>query len=220
MGAKLRSLLKNQRLRLAFKALILISLIFSWEYSERLIYLLLFLSSLSILYLRPSVNNGKFLAPICAILIGLFLIPNNLDAEVHIYISVISGILLTLIIGLKDLFFINRARVYYLVNLTLVSCANIFLFYGLFDFLDNMSAPILVSVILLRDLYINGLKFDARRTNLAVSIISLIIAQISWLLYVYPIGFLEKSVVSVSLIILINALYVRHLRKRVLTQPN
>lgn len=197
MGLGLKSVLKNQILKLAYKFAILTALIFFYEHTLDLTYLILFGFLLVLFYLRPGVQNGQFIVPI---LWGFFLvlsIPQGLGSEIYVLFSMFMGTLFSLILGIKNHAFLMKDRVYAFVNLSLTFLFSIFFFYGFldtkFDFGLGISSMVLFGAIFL-------LFKELKVTSFSAAFSALIIMEISWVLSILPINHLLKAVVAIMAI--------------------
>ncbi len=205
MVAKLKSVLRNQILRLAFKAFVLISLIFSYEYSHSFLYLSLFVLALSVFYLYPAVGNGKYKIPILASLFLVVALPTGLESDLYTYFSIVIGSILALIIGLKNLMFIDKAKIYAFISLTLASIFIVFPFWGFLEYFPGASSLILFGAMFLifRDLY---------KIDLAAGVMGLVVVEFSWALSVLPLGVAIKAIIQIAITIALHNLYIRYSR--------
>ena len=204
MGAVLKSVLKNQTLRLACKGTTLVFLIFSYEYSRGFLYLFLFGLALAIFYFRPTINSGKFLVPIIAGLFLMLVLPWGLDTDIYIWFSAVLGTLFALVIGLKNLVFIQKEKVYTLVILTLSALFNIFFFFSESYHIASIILFI-ANFLILKDLLKNA--FSA-------SLFSLIIVELAWALFVLPLDGAWRSVIAILSILAIHKLFISPNSKR------
>lgn len=216
MEAKLKSVSKNQILKLACKFALLTVFIFSYEYTREFLYLFLLALVLAIFYFRPAVNNGKFLLPLSVTLAMLFIIPEGLELDWYIYFSIAMGLALAGIIGLKNLLFLRKANIYFGLNFILACFLNIFFFHGFLEYLGAGAVIMLFAGVfaLFKDFYMNGLKLDKMQANFAASIIALIIVELSWTLSIAPIFFWLRDAALIASLFVIHDLYIKHLKSR------
>lgn len=197
MGLGLKSVLKNQILKLAYKFAILTALIFSYEHTLDLTYLILFGFLLALFYLRPGVQNGQFVVPILSGFFLVLAIPPGLESEIYALFSMFMGLLFALVLGIKNHAFLMKQQVYAFVNLSLASIFAIFFFYGFldtkFDFGLGISTMVLFGAIFLLFKELKTMSFGAAFS-------ALIIVEISWVLSIIPINHFLKAMVAVMAI--------------------
>lgn len=197
MGLGLKSVLKNQILKLAYKFAILTALIFSYEHTLDLTYLILFGFLLALFYLRPGVQNGQFVVPILSGFFLVLAIPPSLESEIYVLFSMFMGLLFTLILGIKNHAFLMKQQVYAFVNLSLACLFSIFFFYGFldtkFDFGLGISSMVLFGAVFL-------LFRDLKIASFPASFAALILLEISWVLSILPINHFLKGMVAIMAI--------------------
>lgn len=210
MELKLKSALTSRTLKSACRILILISLVFAFEYSRGFVYALLFLFALAFFYFKPNIGSGKLLVPIAIALAEMFFLPKGLGAETYIYFSIFIGAVLSAIIALKNLRFIRRALAYFLINFSLASCAALFYIYmGFSSPLVYGFALFVVLFILFRDFYTNGANFELRRADLVSVFFALVLVEIIWAIAVSPLVLSLKTAAAILSIFTLNYLYIR-----------
>lgn len=175
--------MKNPILRLLSKGLALAFLLFLSVYSGSY-YAGLFFSGLLIYwYIRPPLDLGKFALETALLLISIFLFPHESDPNILFTFSLSVGVLLSLIISLKNILIIRRDAGRLILRFGTLAIYNYLYFYGNFGL---FSAVILfaAAVILMHHFYLDYIGRD--RSRLAGFLIGLILIQLNWILSLLP----------------------------------
>lgn len=196
MVAKLKSVLQNPILQLAFKPLLFGGLLFLvWLTHFNLLALLLFLGLNFLLYTHPLLKSLSFLSSFLILILlsilSLFFLAGD-QLYLAILLIVVFTVLFYLILGLKNLQIRERDYWYYLIHLSLFYLTFLNFFIDSDYFWLKLVGVFLISLFLLKEL-LKLFKDISSENNLFYLVISLIITELVWIISWLPIGFLSAT---------------------------
>ena len=152
----------------------------------------------------------------------MFALPAGLDLDIYIWSSIILGCLFAATIGLKNLVFIQKEQIYYIISSALVFLFGIFFFLEFFGSEKYYISSIVLFLgvfLVLRDLYMfkynggavheanaNMILANRSGANLGASILALITVELSWALSILPLDSLLRSIILISTIVVASKL--------------
>ncbi|MDE2096076.1 MAG: hypothetical protein KGL39_02415 [Patescibacteria group bacterium] len=203
MAAKLRSLPTNPALRLAFSALIWALLAWWARGSEFSLWPLLILLGVSgWLYFHPPLFLERFAYSFLAIFFLIFLTP-NLGAWDWLA-SLFGGLVVFLMLGVKNLHFLNRHAFHLLAHSLLIVWFSLLLFHGSLGSL-SLFWFFLWIWLLLREYLVSRNRNDESSTpliNAAAAVGALVATELAWTVSLLPIGFIEEAALFSALFFL------------------
>jgi hypothetical protein len=206
MVIELKSLFQGQQSILALKAVAFgIGVRCLEAFGISPLSLVVFIVFASFLYFRPFAQSARYLASFVAlVLIALLMSVVFASSSAFNLIAISLGLLAYLLFGLKDLYFIQRETIHYLLTLAL--------FYGsflLFFAYDKSSFFFLLCVLLfaLHAILWFGL-FQARQSNefsrgrsaLFAGVFAFIGVQAGWAISLLPLSFLNEANLGVLIL--------------------
>lgn len=203
---KLSSVLKNQQLRLALKAL---TLAYGVAISYGDVQLSLLTAGLAVwFYFRPTLNLDRFWVAYSINLILAFMVPYDSVGEgLSLLLLGIFTLITFAILGIKNLIFIKRSLIYQIIVLVLISELTLFYFAGFLGAWGVLLAVILF-LALITDYY--------RRINEKTSVIYPLVAtfvysQLLWAVSILPLSHFVKSTILITAFLLGNDMVVHKL---------
>ncbi len=206
---------------MALKAVLFFSLLYlapnSWLLG------LVFLLAAFYFYFRPLFNSNQLVFSFLILLsICIWVLQNEYLTESpwFTFLAVILGILFGLIIGIKNLIFLKREPVYYLLNGFLFLLVFTMFFASekteLF-FVKYLLTGLAIFFLSREFLSFNssesvesfGLRVSSRR-NLTVLVFSFLMLQALWVAAVLPLGFLNAASFSLLIILILENFLVEH----------
>ena len=219
MLKKLKSLSKNHKgslLTLAFKALIFSGLLYFSSAVSRW-FLVIFLSAAFYFYFRSFLNSRRFLA---SFLVVIVVAVSSLSFIPHFsfLISLFSGFLFFLILGVKDLIFIHRQPLYYFLNGLLLLAVFIcfFAIWGVVNplifALKYLTAFSTVFLLLKEFLTVSVAgSIGPQKRNLMAGGLSFGLVQLLWAISLLPFSFLNSASLALLAILILEDFAVHHL---------
>lgn len=202
MELKLKSVLQSQQSILLFKALIFLgflTLVYIGNFS--LVPILFFLTIAIVLYSKPIFNTFYFWASFAILLILA------LNSPPSFFAAVFYAFLFYIILGLKNLVFINRVNWHQALHLSLFYVLFMF-FWGLdgaTPFLLKLSGIFLTSLFLLREFFKVAAVDFSKRSIAASWVFALLVVEAVWAISWLPIGFLNSAALALlAIFVLIN----------------
>ena len=193
MELRLKLVLQSQQSTLLFKALIFLgflTLVYIGNFS--LVPILFFLAIAIILYSKPIFNTFYFWASF------LILLVVALNSPPSFFIAAFYAFLFYIILGLKNLVFINRVNWHQALHL-LLFYAMFMLFWGASDettFLLRLVGVFVASVFLIREFFkVAAVDFSKQRV-VASWVLALLVVEIVWAISWLPIGFLNSAALA------------------------
>ncbi|OGY56736.1 MAG: hypothetical protein A2Y84_01465 [Candidatus Colwellbacteria bacterium RBG_13_48_8] len=189
MVERLKLALKNPALPLVLRAGLLAVAVF-WLRAGPIsgfkapIFLLVFF----IFYLKPNINAGKFWVSTLMLLVIALFAP-RVGGLLGLYINAVLGLLIFMLLGVKNLIFLRRQGIYYWLHLILIVGVT-----GLY-FIGNLS-PILLFVllaVLFREFYLVMTNQNSELVNLVATTESMLLTQAAWISSLFPASFLISS---------------------------
>lgn len=210
MDLKLKSVLRSQQSTLLFKALIFLGfLALVYIGNFKFIPILFFLVTAVFLYSKPIFNTFYLWASFFILLIlALISPPSFLGAAFYAFLFYI-------ILGLKNLVFINRLNWHQALHLSLFY-ALFMIFWGASDgapFLLKLAGVFAASLFLIREFFkMAAIDFSKRRV-VASWVIALLITEAVWAISWLPIGFLNSSALALLMVFVLINLTLHHLKE-------
>ena len=195
MVGKLKSALKSPVSPLALKATFLAVAIFWLRTGDFSFLKLLFFGTLFLfLYLRPALGAAKF--AISAFVLGVVIIfAPQVGELIGFYVNLALSALGFLLLGIKNLIFVRRQNLYYLMHLVLmVGLASLFSL--------GIISPILFFILafsIFREFYIVMTPEKPELLSLVATLEGMLIMQVAWATSFFPTSFLVSAAVLVLL---------------------
>ncbi|MCR4261066.1 MAG: hypothetical protein NUV96_01915 [Candidatus Colwellbacteria bacterium] len=195
MVGKLKSALKSPVSPLALKATFLAIAIFWLRTGDFSFLKLLFFGALFLfLYLRPALGATKF--AISALVLGVVIIfAPQVGELIGFYVNLTLSILGFLLLGIKNLIFVRRQNLYYLMHLVLmVGLASLFSL--------GIIPPILFFILvfsIFREFYIVMTPEKPELLSLVATLEGMLVMQVAWATSFFPTSFLVSAAVLVLL---------------------
>ena len=196
-------------LKAAIFGVLLLLAISNWLFAVVFIMVALYL------YFRPSLNGSQFILSFLVLLIVSFvLIFNPILQFPNSLIAVFFGFLFFLLLGVKNLIFVNRQPFYYLFNGLLLLVIFIFFFWTgnshLF-FIKYLSVFFAVAFLFREFLTfsINGFS-NSTKKNLIVYGTAFLILQLLWAITLLPISFLNAAALALLIVMILQDFIVHH----------
>lgn len=156
------------------------------------------------LYFYPPLFTGKFFYSFLAALFLVFVTPPFAGSQ--IIVPVAAGLIVFLVLGVKNLVFFNRHSLHLLAHsLTLVWLALIFFFGGFWGWWSLLIFFLLVWLLAGEYLTIRNSNEETvtplvRLTAVTVAFLS---AELAWIISLLPIGFIEEAALLAAMVFLI-----------------
>ena len=166
------------------------------------LFILLFILVVSYLYFRPSLNASQFL--FCfLVLVGASLLAVNLLGNWLMAVSLFFGFLFFLLLGVKNLIFVNRQPLYYIFNSFLLLVIFIYFFWAENFRLFFIRYLLLFFAVafLFREFstfFIPGLP-NSPKKRLIIYGTAFLVLQLVWAITLLPLSFLNAA--SLALLI-------------------
>ncbi len=180
MAVKLKSASINQTLRLASKAFV-VSLLLYWMRSGGFTFgiSLLFVLVFGFFYLKPALNNGRFTPSALALMLVPFFSPVLSSGMEFLFISS-WGVSFFLLLGIKNLVFIQRQKTYRVVHFGIIAALGTLLIER-FGFTSQ--ALIFVALLyIFREFYLTITEAESERPTLIAALEAFIFIEIAWIL--------------------------------------
>ncbi len=210
MAAKLKLVSKNPILRSAFRTVVFSFLIFFSVYASSFWAGLVFIFTLGLWYFRPPINIGRFSWEVILLLASVFLLPRSIDSNALFVFALALGLLLALLLELKNVAIIRRDTGKYVLRIGIITIYNYFFFY---NFLGMASILILfgVSALMLNNLYTDST--DRGKAPLTALLLSFIILELNWALALVPDQIFIKLFVSTTALAILSQGALKHFNK-------
>ncbi len=195
MVGKLKSALKSPVSPLVLRATFLAVAIFwlrtgDFSFLKFLIFGTLFLS----FYLKPPLGATKFISSALILCVTIIFAP-QVSGLIGFYVNITLSALGFLLLGIKNLIFVRRQNLYYLMHLVLiVGLASLFS-------LSVISSIFFFALIffLFREFYVVMTPEKSDLLNLVAALEGMLIMQAAWVTSFFPTSFLISSAVLVLL---------------------
>lgn len=208
METKLKLVFQNPRLQLALKAAVF-GLLLAFAHP------LIFLAGAMILYGRPLFRTVEFLEPFIVLLVVSLILTWSAGGGLFLYLSVAySTFLFFLILGVKNLVFVQRDNWHRVLNMALAYEAFIlFFYYNKEFFVAQLVLIFTVIFFLLRDLF-------KKRT--IYWLLGLLVLEAVWGIGLLPIGFVNSANIALLAYFFLSDLALHHsantlTRRKILT---
>jgi len=166
------------------------------------------------LYFRPSLNGSQFILSFLVLLATSLLIVLLVNGQWSLVISLFFGFLFFLLLGVKNLIFVNRQPFYYLFNGLLLLVIFTFFFWAgnshLF-FIKYLSVFFAIAFLSREFLTfsIDGFSNSAKK-NLIVYGTAFLILQLLWAITLLPISFLNAAGLALLIVIILQDFIIHH----------
>jgi hypothetical protein len=166
------------------------------------------------LYFRPSLNSSQFILSFLVLLATSLLIVLLVNGQWSLVISLFFGFLFFLLLGVKNLIFVNRQPFYYLFNGLLLLVIFISFFWAensrLF-FIKYLSVFFAIAFLFREFLIfsINGFS-NSTKKNLIVYGAAFLIFQLLWAITLLPISFLNAAGLALLIVMILQDFIVHH----------
>lgn len=199
MATKLRLVLKNPQLQLAFKALIFGGFLILFKLGGfSLVPLIFFILVSFLLYSKPIFNTFVFLPSFLILSAASVLVLKNIpESNYSLLVVLFSALLFYLLLGVKNLIFIHRAFWFNFLNLALFY--EVFILFFLADkstfFVLKSLALFFAALILFREFLFVSVPnhpFPKKKT-LASWLLAFLVLEIVWAINFLPLGFINSA---------------------------
>lgn len=218
MLGKLNSVLRALPLRLILKAIVFAGFLIGFKFGvipTGFFPIFLFILAAVYFYFRSAIHSRQLLFSflILNFLSLIFIVYWHLDSRLFEAVVIFGlGAALFLILGIKNLFFIERPAFYFLLN-------NLFFFLiFLFFFGIDAQIPFIKHILLFVFAYALTGEFlklfmpePLRRRALFAAVFAFIIVQAIWAVSFLPIGFLNSAALLLPFVFVLGDLAVHHL---------
>jgi len=167
------------------------------------------------LYFRPSLNGSQFILSFLVLLAtSLLVIKSSFIVYGSLFIVVFFGFLFFLLLGIKNLIFVNRQPFYYLFNGLLLLVVFISFFWAgnshLF-FIKYLSVFFAIAFLFREFLTfsINGFS-NSTKKNLIVYGTTFLILQLLWAITLLPISFLNEASLALLIVLILQDFITHH----------
>lgn len=202
-------------LPLILKSLVWGTLLFLALTTGRLFFVALFVIAGCYFYFVPNINSRQFLISFVIILVFPAFLYGFLGSNWFVAVSIAYTAIFFVLLGLKNLIFINRRPIYSFLNGILV-----FAIFSLFFKSERISIIffmnyllVFFAFLLLFKEYLNVLdeKLSGQKNNLFVWSISFLLLQIVWALNFLPINFLNAGALILLIVLIFQDFVLSHL---------
>lgn len=191
---------------LALKSVVLGILLFIALATGNWLFIAIFALAGCYFYFVPGVNSRQFLASYLVILIFPAFLREFLDSGWFLAVSLAYMAIFFVLLGLKNLIFINRRPIYCFLNGVLVFAVFSLFFWsdrtGILFFVKYLLAFSAFLFLFKEFLNVSSENQNAQKNNLFAWAISFLVLQIVWALSFLPINFLNAGAL-ILLIVLI-----------------
>ncbi|MEX2033334.1 MAG: hypothetical protein WD889_02120 [Candidatus Colwellbacteria bacterium] len=209
MAAKLELKGRRPALGLLLKAaLATLGVYLLRETSLSIVALLLFSPFFLVIYLRPPLNNRKFLVSALSLLALPILLP-PVAGILEWLLLVLWGIMFFLLLGVKNLIFLRRQGNYEIVHLFLVFGLGVLYLLGFLPFIPQILL-FLALFSLVREFYSVLAPSYPQRVILAAATHALLLVEIAWILSFLPINFLAGGALLALITFIFHDLILHH----------
>ena len=205
MAEKLKLVLKIVRSQLLLKAAIFAGLLFWVKISNfSVLPVFLFLLTNTILYFRGrGQNNSETIgSSVILLIISLFGVSMIGHLQFLIPAIILYSVIFYLILGIKDLVFVQRGHLNYFKNILLFY--SIFLTYFLSDkydlFFIKYSLVFVFTFLLVYEWLFWSEKSFVKRRRIIAMVFSLLVLQLTWGASLLPLGFVNSATLMTVLI--------------------
>lgn len=189
MEIKLRLALQNHQLQLAFKAAVFAVLLGLVKLSGfGIIPVALFLAGVLLLYFQPIFQSLTYFIPLAIFLITALLVVYQTPGQYLWPAVLFLSLLFYLLLGVKNIFFVSRDRLYFLFNLAILYLI-FFLFFSSakeFFFIPKLILLFMVAMFIFGEI----IKFWRPLVN---AVLALLLIQFIWAISLLPIGFFQST---------------------------
>ena len=212
MLKKLNSVLRNPVLLLTFKAVILSLLLLSVINHKWLV--VIYFAAAFYFYFSGVSGGRQFLASFLTLIVVSLLAVNLpvVSGKLSVIISLLFGVILFLILGVKNLSFVNRPPIYHFLNNFLF--LTVFIMFYASDKSQFFIVKYLAAFFGIYFLFREALAFmslPVSRLNLLSFGLALSIFQFLWVISLLPIGFLNAGALTLVLILITKDMVFAHL---------
>lgn len=218
MAIKLKSVLKNPHLQLAFKTLIFggfLTLVKLGNFGA--IPILFFVLAAFLLYSRPIFNTTAFLISFLILIIVAILFLKTFPENAFFFSGVLFfSLIFYVLLGVKNLIFINRTFWFYFLNLALFYA--IFINFFFIDKSTFFAFKILVLflglLLLFKEFFRNFFPEYSlpKKKTLIIWLLTLIVLEIVFAISLLPLGFINSANLATLSVFILNDLTFNYLK--------
>lgn len=209
MAARLELKGRRPALGLLLKAaLAALGVYFLRETSSSIAALLLFSLVFLVIYLRPPLNNRKFLVSALSLLTLPVLLP-PVAGILEWLLLILWGIVFFLLLGVKNLIFLRRQGNYEIVHILLVFGLGVLYLLDLLPLIPQIIF-FLALFLLVREFYSVLAPPYPQRLVLAAVVEALLLVEIAWILSFLPINFLAGAALLALVAFIFHDLILHH----------
>ena len=208
MVGKLKLALKSPVSPLALRATFLAIAIFWLRTGDFSFFKFLFFGTLFIfLYLKPALGATKFI--VSAIVLGVVIVfAPQVSELVGFYVNLALSALGFLLLGIKNLIFVRRQNLYYLMHLVLMTGLA-----SLFSLHLIASIPFFVLVFFLfREFFTVMTPEKPELLSLVAALEGMLVMQVAWVTSFFPTSFLISSAVLVLFTFVFHDALIHHFK--------
>jgi len=208
MVVRLKSVLKSPVSPLALRATLLAVTIFWLRAGDFSFFKFLLFGTLFIfLYLKPPLGATKFLMSALVLSITIIFAP-QVGGLMGFYVNLALSALGFLLLGIKNLIFVRKQNLYYLMHLVLmISLASLFSL--------SVISPIpffVLAFFLFREFYIVMIPERPEFLNLVAAMEGMLIMQVAWVTSFFPTSFLINAAILVLLTFIFHDALIHHFK--------
>lgn len=189
MAIKLRLALQNHQLQLVFKAAVFAALLALVKLSGfGIISVALLLAGVLLLYFQPIFQSLTYFIPLTIFLITALLVVYQTPGHYFWPAVLFLSLLFYLLLGVKNIFFVTRERLYFLFNLAILYLI-FFLFFASakeFFFIPKLILLFMITMFIFGEI----IRF---RRPLVNAVLALLLIQFIWAISLLPIGFFQST---------------------------
>jgi len=219
MAIKLKSVLKNPQLQLAFKALIFGGfLVLAKLGGLGVVPVIFFLLTAFLLYSRPLFNAFSFIVSFLLLVIVSLSVLKIFPYEGNYFLLAVffSSFLFYLLLGVKNLVFIDRAFWFNFFGLALFYAVFLIFFWADKStfFVIKSLLLFLVVLFLSRDflsISVPDYPFPQKKT-LASWLLAFIMLELAWVISLLPLGFINSANLAIMSVFLLGDVTINYLR--------
>ncbi len=201
--------MKNPVLGLLFRVLLpTLGVYFLREYSSSFFALLFFLFSFWFVYLKPPLNNRKFLVSSLGLVALPILLPLGGRGLEWLFL-ILWALALFLLLGVNTLVLLRWQSSYEAVHLILIFGFSLLYLLGLLPLVSQIIL-FLVFFLLFREFYLVSAPSYPQRLTLAASLMAFVLVEVAWILSFSSINFLAGAAFLALTVYLFHDLILHH----------
>lgn len=207
--------LKGSILPLALKSVVLGVLVFFALVTGEWFFIAGFVLAGCYFYFVPSVNSRQFLTSFLVILFFPVFLREFLDPSWFLIASLVYLAIFFILLGLKNLIFINRRPIYSFLNSVLVLAIFSLFFWSdktdILFFIKYLATFFIFLSLFKEFLNISNEISGGQKNNLFAWAISFLVFQIVWVLSFLPINFLNAGALTLLIVLIFQDFVFSHI---------